>query len=160
VLVFAGALWVSGSFSEEARLMPRLVATCGLVASLLLVWQEVRVRRSRPERPAAEAPDEPLGTGGSTMVATRVEPVADQHALARAHDLRIAARAFAAMAVFLGLAMVGGYLAATLVFTPAFLLYASRVRPRTAIVYTLVLGALLLALPTLLPVDLPMGLLQ
>jgi putative tricarboxylic transport membrane protein len=94
------------------------------------------------------------------MVATRVEPVADQRALARAHDLRIAARTFAAMAVFLGLAMVGGYLAATLVFTPAFLLYAARVRPRTAIVYTLVLGAVLLTLPSLLPVDLPMGLLQ
>jgi putative tricarboxylic transport membrane protein len=160
VLVFAGALWVSGSFSEEARLMPRLVATCGLVASLLLVWQEVRVRRSRPERTLVEAPDEPHGSGGSTMVATRVEPVVDQHALARAHDIRIAARTFAAMAVFLGLAMVGGYLAATLVFTPAFLLYAARVRPRTAIAYTLVLGAVLLTLPSLLPVDLPMGLLQ
>jgi putative tricarboxylic transport membrane protein len=160
VLVFAGALWVSGSFSEEARLMPRLVATCGLVAALVLVWQEVKVRRSGPTRAVAEAVDEPLGSGGSTMVATRVEPVADQRALARAHDLRIAARTFAAMAVFLGLAMVGGYLAATLVFTPAFLLYAARVRPRTAIVYTLVLGAVLLTLPSLLPVDLPMGLLQ
>lgn len=163
VLVFAGALWVSGSFSEEASLMPRLVATCGLVAALVLVWQELQVRRSRPGRsvgPADQTTDAPLGTGGSTMVATRVEPVADQHTLARAHDLRIAARAFAAMAVFLGLAMVGGYLAATLVCTPAFLLYAARVRPRTAIVYTLVLGAVLLSLPTLLPVDLPMGFLQ
>lgn len=163
VLVFAGALWVSGSFSEEASLMPRLVATCGLVAALVLVWQELQVRRSRTGRsvgPADQTTDAPLGTGGSTMVATRVEPVADQHTLARAHDLRIAARAFAAMAVFLGLAMVGGYLAATLVFTPAFLLYAARVRPRTAIVYTLVLGAVLLSLPTLLPVDLPMGFLQ
>lgn len=158
VLVFAGALWVSGSFSEEARLMPRLVATCGLVAALVLVWQELTVRRARPG--PADPVAEPLGTGGSTMVATRVGPVAGQHALARAHDLRIAARTFAAMAVFLGLAMVGGYLAATLVFTPAFLLYAARVRPRTAVVYTLVLGAVLLSLPTLLPVDLPMGLLQ
>lgn len=163
VLVFAGALWVSGSFSEEARLMPRLVATCGLAAALLLTWQEVRVRRSRTARPVGTAPEadgEPLGSGGSTMVATRVEPVTDQHNLARAHDLRIAARTFAAMALFLVLAMVGGYLAATLVFTPAFLLYAARVRPRTAIVYTLVLGAVLLSLPTLLPVDLPLGLLQ
>lgn len=163
VLVFAGALWVSGSFSEEASLMPRLVATCGLVAALVLVWQELKARRSRsgqPFGPADQTTDAPLGTGGSTMVATRVEPVADQHTLARAHDFRIAARAFAAMAVFLGLAMVGGYLAATLVFTPAFLLYAARVRPRTAIVYTLVLGAVLLSLPTLLPVDLPMGFLQ
>ncbi len=30
VVVFVGALWVSGSFSDEARLMPRLVALCGL----------------------------------------------------------------------------------------------------------------------------------
>jgi putative tricarboxylic transport membrane protein len=158
VLVFAGALWVSGSFSEEASLMPRLVATCGLLAALVLVWQELKARRARPE--PADPVAEPLGTGGSTMVATRVEPVTDQRTLARAHDLRIAARAFAGMAAFLVLAMVGGYLAATLVFTPVFLLYAARVRPRTAIVYTLVLGVVLLSLPTLLPVELPMGFLQ
>lgn len=160
VAVFAAALWVSGSFSDEARLMPRLVATCGLVAALVLLWQEVKVRRARPERSAVEAPDEPLGTGGSTMVATRVQPVADEKALARAQDLRIAARTFAAMAGFLVLVMLGGYLAATLVFTPAFLLYAARARTRTAVIYTVVLGLVLLALPSLLPVDLPMGLLQ
>jgi hypothetical protein len=72
----------------------------------------------------------------------------------------IAARTFAAMAAFLVLVMVGGYLAATLVFTPVFLLYAARTRPRTAIVYTLVLGLVLLSLPSLLPVDLPLGALQ
>jgi hypothetical protein len=58
------------------------------------------------------------------------------------------------------LVMLGGYLAATLVFTPLFLLYAARARPRTAIVYTLVLGIVLLSLPSLLPVDLPFGVLQ
>ena len=41
-----------------------------------------------------------------------------------------------------------------------FLLYAARTRPRTAIIYTLVLGLVLLSLPSLLPVDLPLGLLQ
>jgi TctA family transporter len=157
--VFAGALWVSGSFSEEARLMPRLVASCGLVAALVLVWQEVRVRRATATRPVAEAPDEPVGAGG-TMLATRVQPLVDEQALARAHDLRIAARTFAAMAGFLVLVMTGGYLAATLVFTPAFLLYAARARLRTTIVYTVVLGLVLLSLPSLLPVDLPMGVLQ
>ena len=38
--------------------------------------------------------------------------------------------------------------------------YAAWTRPRTAIVYTLVLGVVLLSLPSLLPVDLPMGVLQ
>jgi putative tricarboxylic transport membrane protein len=72
----------------------------------------------------------------------------------------IAGRTFAAMAVFLVLVALGGYLAATLVFVPVFLLYAARTKPRTAVVYTLVLGLVLLALPSLLPVDLPMGWLQ
>ncbi|WP_165362442.1 hypothetical protein [Promicromonospora panici] len=43
---------------------------------------------------------------------------------------------------------------------PTVPLYAARSRPRTAIVYTLVLGLVLLSLPSLLPVDLPTGLLQ
>jgi hypothetical protein len=80
--------------------------------------------------------------------------------VARHRELVVAARTFAAMAGFLVLVMLGGYLAATLVFTPAFLLYAARTRPRTAVVYTLVLGAVLLSLPSLLPVDLPLGVLQ
>ena len=92
------------------------------------------------------------------MLATRVAP--PDVAVAQRHDLVIAARTFAAMAAFLVLVTVGGYLAATLVFTPVFLLYAARVRPRTAVVYTLVLGLVLLVLPSLLPVDLPLGLLQ
>ena len=139
--------------------MPRLVATCGLVAALVLLWQEAKVWRRRAAD-VEEAVGEQLGTGGSTMLATRTRPVADEKALARAHDLRIAACTFAAMAGFLVMVMLGGYLAATLVFTPAFLLYAARARTRTAIIYTLVLGAVLLALPSLLPVDLPMGILQ
>lgn len=157
--LFAGAFWVSGSFSEEARLMPRLVAVCGLVVALALVWQELRGRR-RDATSADEGPDEhrhAVGAGG-TALATRVAPA--ETALARRHDLLIAARTFAAMAAFLVLVTFDGYLAATLVFTPVFLLYAARVRPRTAIVYTLVLGLVLLALPSLLPVDLPLGLLQ
>lgn len=160
VALFAGAFWVSGSFSEEARLMPRLVAVCGLVAALALVVQEVRTRRAGggadPGDPVGH--DEDAATGG-TALATRVAPAASV-ALERRHDLVVAARTFAAMAAFLVLTAFGGYLAATLIFTPVFLLYAARVRPRTAVVYTLVLGLVLLALPTLLPVDLPMGLLQ
>lgn len=160
VVVFAGAFWVSGSFSEEARLMPRLVATCGLLVALALVWQEVTARRTPAHEPVAEPPEEATGSGGSTLTATRVVPAVDERALVRTHDLRIAARTFAAMAGFLVLAMLGGYLAATLVFTPAFLLYAARARLRTTVVYTVVLGLVLLSLPSLLPVDLPMGVLQ
>jgi hypothetical protein len=159
LLLFAGALWVSGSFSEEARLMPRLVAGCGLVAAVVLTWQEVRSRVDRSHPAPVEDVPEPAG-GGSTALATRARERSDAPALARHHDLVVAARTFAAMAGFLVLVMVGGYLAATLVFTPVFLLYASRTRPRTAIIYTLVLGIVLLSLPTLLPVDLPLGALQ
>jgi hypothetical protein len=159
VALFAGAFWVSGSFSEEARLMPRLVAVCGLAVALALVWQELRGRR-RDARSADDEPDDHrAGAGaGRTVLATRVAP--PDVAVAQRHDLVIAARSFAAMAAFLVLVTVGGYLAATLVFTPVFLLYAARVRPRTAVVYTLVLGLVLLVLPSLLPVDLPLGLLQ
>ena len=159
-IVFAGALWVSGSFSEEARLMPRLVAVCGLVAALVLIWQEARARRRGAGRHTVEDVHEPVGGSGAPGVATRVRRSADTPALTRHHDLVIAARTFAAMAAFLVLVMVGGYLAATLVFTPVFLLYAARTRPRTAIIYTLVLGLVLLTLPSLLPVDLPLGALQ
>ncbi|MFE7223984.1 tripartite tricarboxylate transporter permease [Nocardioides sp. NPDC057577] len=160
LLVFAGALWVSGSFSAEASLMPRLVALGGLVAAGVLTWQELRARRRGAQRDEGGDVEEPSGASGTTMVATRVAPKVDARALARRHDLIIALRTFAAMAAFLVLVMLGGYLAATLVFTPLFLLYAARTRPRTAIIYTLVLGAVLLALPSLLPVDLPLGLLQ
>lgn len=159
VALFAGAFWVSGSFSEEARLMPRLVAVCGLAAGLALVGQELRARRTTRAGDDTLVPEVPAGSGG-TALATRAAPPDAATALTRRHDLLIAARTFAAMAGFLVLATLGGYLAATLIFTPVFLLYAARVRPRTAIVYTLVLGLVLLALPSLLPVDLPMGLLQ
>lgn len=159
VALFAGAFWVSGSFSEEARLMPRLVAVCGLAAGLALVGQELRARRTTSAGDDTLVPEVPAGSGG-TALASRVAPPDAATALTRRHDLLIAARTFAAMAGFLVLATLGGYLAATLIFTPVFLLYAARVRPRTAIVYTLVLGLVLLALPSLLPVDLPMGLLQ
>jgi putative tricarboxylic transport membrane protein len=42
---------------------------------------------------------------------------------------------------------------------PAFLLYVSRAKPRTTVIYTLAAAVLLAVLPLLLPVDLPVGLL-
>jgi len=156
VLLFAGALVISGSFSDEARLMPRLVAGCGLIAAVALLWQE---RRSwQGESPDADGAGgvETTPTSGTTMLATQVE--ARLHT--RRDDLVVAARTFASMAAFLLLVSLAGYLAAALVFVPMFLLYTARARPRTAIIYTLVLGIVLLSLPSLLPVDLPPGLFQ
>ena len=154
---FAIALWVSGSFSDGARLMPRLVSVCGLVAAAVLLWQERHAWRGADGGSATAASDGSPGPG-STLVASRV--AIDTQVAVRERDLLVAARTFAAMAVFLVLVALGGYLAATLVFVPVFLLYAARSRPRTAVVYTVVLGIVLLSLPSLLPVDLPMGLLQ
>ncbi|KRF37228.1 tripartite tricarboxylate transporter permease [Nocardioides sp. Soil805] len=164
VVLFAAALWVSGSFSDEAQLMPRLVSLCGLVAAGVLLWQERRGwREAHPTLPArVESLDDAVGgsvsgpASGSTLVATRV----DARLEARQRDLVVAGRTFAAMAAFLVLVGLFGYLAATLVFVPVWLLYAARTTPRTAVVYTLVLGLVLLSLPSLLPVELPMGLLQ
>ncbi|MET4079637.1 tripartite tricarboxylate transporter permease [Janibacter sp. UYMM211] len=130
-VVFAVALGVSQTFSPEARLMPQLVSAGGLIMGLVLVWAELRTRRDG----AAPRP-------GWT------------------HDVTIAVRMFGAMALFLVLVMLGGYLVAVTLFVPGFLLYVARARPRTAIIYTLVLCLVLAALPSILPVDLPTGLLQ
>ena len=135
--VFVGALVMSSSFSEEARLMPRLVTVGGLLTCLVLLWQEWRSRRRAP-RPAPAAVPGPE----------------------RRRELVSAGSTFLAMGVFLLLVVTGGYLVAVLLFVPMFLLYAARTATRTAVVYTLVLGAVLLALPSLLPVDLPQGLIR
>jgi len=66
---------------------------------------------------------------------------------------------FAWMASFLVLVVLGGYVAALLVFLPAFLLWVARARPRTVVVYTLVAAVLVAGLPALLPIDLPGGIL-
>lgn len=129
-LIFGTALAVSQSFSAEAQLMPRLVSMGGLITGLILLWKELRARRS-------------IGDGPGWT-----------------HDVTIAMRMFAAMALFLVLVMLGGYLLAVALFVPAFLLFVARATPRTTIIYTLVLCAVLLTLPSILPVDLPTGLLQ
>ncbi|GAA5143414.1 tripartite tricarboxylate transporter permease [Nocardioides marinquilinus] len=161
VLVFGGALWASRSFSDEAQLMPQLVAVGGLLAAGFLLLQEVRHRSARlsaDDGPLAADVAGPAPGGGGTLVAERTGTAVV--AATRHHDLLVAARTFAAMAGFLVLVAAVGYVSATLVFVPAFLLLVAWVRPRTAVVYTVVLGAVLLALPSLLPVDLPMGFLQ
>lgn len=130
-VIFGTALVVSGTFSPEAQLMPRLVSVGGLLVGIILLGQEISRRRNRTGVPP-----------GWTK------------------DVTVAARTFVAMGVFLTLVALGGYLAAMLLFVPVFLLYVARARPWVTIAYTLVLGIALLTLPTLLPVDLPTGFLQ
>lgn len=130
-IVFAAALMVSQGFSSEAKLMPTLVGAGGLITGLILVFNELRARRAG-------------GLRGPSWT----------------HDVTLALRMFGGMAIFLVLVMLGGYLFAVCLFVPAFLLFVARARPKVVVIYTLVLCAFLLALPSLLPVDLPTGLLQ
>lgn len=44
-------------------------------------------------------------------------------------------------------------------FVPAFLLWAARARPRTAVIYTVAAAVVVVALPAMIPIDLPVGLL-
>lgn len=75
-------------------------------------------------------------------------------------DASLAVRTFSWMAGFLLATSLIGYLAATSIFIPAFLLLVARARVKTTVIYTIVFFVLLLALPSLLPIDLPQGLLR
>ncbi|AUI51067.1 tripartite tricarboxylate transporter permease [Arthrobacter crystallopoietes] len=66
-------------------------------------------------------------------------------------------KTFGWMAGFLVLIGILGYLVAVMIFVPAFLLIVARAKTKTTIIYTAVLYVVLLALPTLLPIDLPQG---
>ncbi|MCW2133125.1 tripartite tricarboxylate transporter permease [Arthrobacter sp. VKM Ac-2550] len=66
-------------------------------------------------------------------------------------------KTFGWMAGFLILIGILGYLVAVMIFVPAFLLIVARAKTKTTIIYTAVLYVVLLALPTLLPIDLPQG---
>lgn len=92
--------------------------------------------------PSGESPPRPTGYG------PRWTP-----------DTGFALQTFVWMAGFLALTGLLGYLAAVMIFVPAFLLVVARARTRTVIIYTAVLYVVLLSLPSLLPIDLPQGLL-
>jgi hypothetical protein len=125
---FAAALISSTSFSPEARLVPQLVSIGGLVFSGILLFTEIRTRlRARTE-----------GAGWTL-------------------DAGFAFKTFAWMTGFLALTAVFGYLIAVTIFIPAFLLVVARARLKVAVIYTGVLYLVLLALPSLLPIDLPQG---
>ena len=129
LLVFVAGLLVAGSFSPEARLVPRLVCAGGAIVAALLVFTEFRTWR-RAAKP------------GVTWT----------------RDVGVALKTFMWMVAFLGLITLFGYVAALLLFVPAFLLYVARAKPRTVIVYGLSLAIVIAALPSLVPIDLPRGL--
>lgn len=133
LLLFAGAWVAAGSFSPEARLVPRLICAGGVLVAGWLLAREVHRHRGTPAAAGAEPGITP--------------------------EVKVAAGTFAWMASFLVLVVLGGYVAALLVFLPAFLLWVARARPRTVVVYTLVAAVLVAGLPSLLPIDLPVGIL-
>ena len=85
--------------------------------------------------------------------------VAEPRPQTRREFVLVALRMFAWMIAFLVLVALGGYLAALLLFIPAFLLFVARDRPPTVIIYTVVTALLVIALPALIHIDLPVGLL-
>lgn len=127
--VFIVAAVASTQFSPEARLMPQLITFGGIGISAALVAIELRTRLKAGRKSA------PAGV------------------------LRPALTAFGWMAAFLVLAATLGYLAALLLIVPAFLMIIARARLRTVVIYTAVLAIAVAVLPSLLPVDLPTGLL-
>jgi putative tricarboxylic transport membrane protein len=130
LLVFVVGFAAAGSYSPEARLVPRLVCAGGAIVSALLVSMEFRAWRRAAQRGITWTP-----------------------------DVGFALRTFVWMAAFLGLVTLFGYLAALLLFVPAFLLYVARAKPRTVIIYGLAMAIVIALLPSLVPVDLPTGVL-
>ena len=131
LVVFVAGFLAAGSFSIEARLVPRLICTGGAVLAALLVFTEFRTWRR---------------TTDPGLTWTR--------------DVGVALNTFVWMVGFLGLTTLFGYVAAQLLFVPAFLLYVARAKPRTVIVYGLALAIVITALPSLVPIDLPIGLIN
>ena len=145
-VAFAAALISSASFSPEARLVPQLVSTGGLIFSGILLFIEIR-RRLRGRTPKADTLVEKAdGSFGK-------QPVKAGWTL----DAKFALKTFLWMTGFLALTAAFGYLIAVTIFIPAFLLIVARARLKVAIIYTGVLYIVLLALPSLLPIDLPQG---
>jgi len=129
LLVFVAGFLAAGSFSPEARLVPRLVCAGGAIVAALLVFTELRTWRRTAEP-------------GVTWT----------------RDVGVALKTFVWMVAFLGLTTLFGYVAALLLFVPAFLLYVARAKPRIVIVYGLALAIVIAALPSLIPIGLPIGL--
>ena len=169
--VFVVGWFVSAGFTPEARLVPRLLCTGGVIVALILVALELKARRT--DRTGSEDPHDEGSPRGGTAEREAIETgqpvgapsaqgvvaVAEPRTETRREFVLVALRMFAWMVAFLVLVTIGGYLAALLLFIPAFLLFVARARPRTVIIYTLVTALFVLALPALIHIDLPVGLL-
>ncbi|MGX9899380.1 hypothetical protein ACW0JT_04885 [Arthrobacter sp. SA17] len=123
------------------------MSTGGLIFSGILLFIETR-RRLRDRTPKADA-----------TLAVEAEEILDRQTTKAGWtlDAKFALKTFLWMTGFLALTAAFGYLIAVTIFIPAFLLTVARARVKTAVVYTLVLYVVLLALPSLLPIDLPQG---
>jgi putative tricarboxylic transport membrane protein len=175
LIVFVGSIALSSQFSSEARLVPQLVGWAGLLLTVALLIQEVRVwskKRSLPPVNAATGGTSPTGDatpGGVSVPAggmSALEGSAQHLATATGTavesekpraDTHFAFKTFAWMAGFLVLTALLGYLAAVMIFVPAFLLIVARARVKTTVIYTGILFIVLMLLPSLLPIDLPQG---
>jgi FtsH-binding integral membrane protein len=146
-IAFAAAFVASLSYSPEARLVPQLVSIGGLIFSGILLFIEIR-RRLRNRTPKA---DGTLARDAEGILVT--QPAKAGWTL----DAKFALKTFLWMTGFLALTAAFGYLIAVTIFIPAFLLIVARARLKVAIIYTGVLYIVLLALPSLLPIDLPQG---
>ncbi len=186
IAVFVTSLAVSSGFSAEAQLLPQLVGWTGLLVSALFAANEVRLRLA--QRRSAGAAGEPVegarGTDGVAPVSGKAtvpanetpgntEPTMNTVSVITdlgddiaaldvpdPHRTRHAFVTFAWMAGFLILSALVGYLAAAMIFVPAFLLLQARAKVKTTIIYTAAIFVFLVLLPSLLPVDLPQGLLN
>ncbi|WP_347038419.1 hypothetical protein AAHB37_18130 [Glutamicibacter halophytocola] len=198
LVVFAGSLVLSSSYSPDAKLVPRLVGWVGVIMSLALLAIEIRTRKlavAASNRISVDATAYLAGEavipaqaavahGGSgspgqqaTATGRSMAPAAPSGGPIKGltgaagtsggaawgpkwtSEAAFAPRTFAWMGGFLVLTALLGYLAAISIFLPAFLLIVARAKLKTTIIYTAVFFALMLALPSLLPIDLPQGLL-
>jgi hypothetical protein len=197
VVIFAGSLVMSSSYSPEARLLPQLIGWIGLALSILFLVNELRLWRTSkaaaarvaegdaggedassevvpaggPAVAAAQGGDRPAGSSSTAdgadsaydpdtgLVLTELSEEIVHPEARDPHRTRHAFLTFAWMGAFLVLVSLLGYLAASMIFVPAFLLLQARVRIKTAVIYTAAIFLFLLVLPSLVPVDLPQGLL-
>jgi len=126
--VFTAAWIMAGDFGPQARLMPRIVTTVGVVFSALVLGRELYQLRKAKLLPA-----------WSPQVSRALQT-------------------FVWIAGFVVLLQLAGFVPALLIFISAFLLFVAGMRPSRAVVYTLAAAAIALALPLVLPVSLPQGL--
>jgi putative tricarboxylic transport membrane protein len=134
LVLFVGALVLTQDFSENAQLVPRLVAIAGILLSVGTIAQELVARR-RAIREGEGVPDREW-----------------------AQELKWSAYAFVWLVVFLVLVYFGGAVIAAAVFVPLFLWIVASVRLRTVVLYTSGVIAALLVLQAVAGVSLPLGL--